>query len=549
MKKLIFNHETILIGILIILCFVVIFPFFHSGFFPTHDGEWTVVRLSDMFRTLKDGQFPARYSGYLNNQYGYPLFNFAYPLPYYIGMFPALAQMGFLNSIKLLFVVSTFTSIIGMYLLSRAFWKNNISAVVSAVLFLFLPYRMVDLYVRGSLGEIVSFGITPFLFLTLYFSVVKKSWRYAWISGILAGMLITAHNIMALLFIPLLGVFGLTLVWTTNKKNIKYVIVSLLVGVSISAFFWLPALVEKQYILLSRIPIADRSLYFVKLQQLILPSWGYGVPTDSTDAFTYQLGIPQLFASLASIWFAVHSLFFKKEKILNPVFIIIGGIIILICILLMFEFSSELWKMLPLLSEINYPWTLIAPIGFLTAFLSGYAVKKNTVLKVVIIILTIGAVIQGISYAKPSEYVDRTDDFYMTNAATTTSSHEYMPLWVEQQPLESPTEKVEIIDGNGKASLITNKSNKIKVVVNGDTNMTVRINTIYYPGWEIKVDRNEVLFSYDNPRGVMDVKVPKGEHAIEAVFTETPLRMFANSVSLITFLVVVGVIGISFKRK
>ena len=63
-----------------------ILPYFKSGFFPTHDGEWAVVRLAEMYREIKDFQFPARFSGYLNFEYGYPLFNFAYPMPYYFGL-------------------------------------------------------------------------------------------------------------------------------------------------------------------------------------------------------------------------------------------------------------------------------------------------------------------------------------------------------------------------------------------------------------------------------------------------------------------------------
>jgi hypothetical protein len=79
MKKLLLYCLGILV-LAFIVCLPLILPFFKTGFFPTHDGEWAVVRLSDMYREIKDLQFPARYSGYLNFQYGYPLFNFTYPL-------------------------------------------------------------------------------------------------------------------------------------------------------------------------------------------------------------------------------------------------------------------------------------------------------------------------------------------------------------------------------------------------------------------------------------------------------------------------------------
>src|SRR3990167_7163437 len=80
---------------LLIISLPVILPFFHQGYFPTHDGEWAVVRMAEMFREIRDHQFPARYSGYLNFGYGYPLFNFAYPFPYYLGTGLHLLGFGF----------------------------------------------------------------------------------------------------------------------------------------------------------------------------------------------------------------------------------------------------------------------------------------------------------------------------------------------------------------------------------------------------------------------------------------------------------------------
>ena len=117
MKKTLFYYFKILI-LAFVVCLPLILPYFKTGFFPTHDGEWAVVRLGDMYREIKDLQFPARYSGYLNFEYGYPLFNFAYPMPYYFGLFFVFLKSGFVNSIKILFALSTVLSFFSMFLLS-----------------------------------------------------------------------------------------------------------------------------------------------------------------------------------------------------------------------------------------------------------------------------------------------------------------------------------------------------------------------------------------------------------------------------------------------
>src|SRR3989337_1942441 len=120
----------------------VILPFFHAGFFPTHDGEWAVVRLGDMFRTLRDLQIPPRYSGNLNFSYGYPLFNFAYPFPYYVGAIIHYLGLGVVDATKLLFASSIPLSAFFMFLASRNIWGNNWAGIVSSVLYLYFPYRL-----------------------------------------------------------------------------------------------------------------------------------------------------------------------------------------------------------------------------------------------------------------------------------------------------------------------------------------------------------------------------------------------------------------------
>src|SRR3989344_4474636 len=159
--------KILIVLLCILISFPAILPFFHVGYFPTHDGEWAVVRLGDMFRTLRDLQIPPRYSGNLNYGWGYPLFNFAYPFPYYLGLIIHLLGVGFVDTIKLIFALTIPVSAFFMYLSSRNFWKNDLAGIVSAVLYLYFPYRLVDLFVRGSIGESVAFAIFPFVLFCL----------------------------------------------------------------------------------------------------------------------------------------------------------------------------------------------------------------------------------------------------------------------------------------------------------------------------------------------------------------------------------------------
>ncbi len=511
----------------------VVLPFLHSGYFPSHDGEWAVVRLTDMFRTLRDLQIPARYSGNLNFGYGYPLFNFTYPRPYYLGVIIHSLGIGFVNTIKILFASSVFLSALFMFLASKNLWKNTWAGIVSATLYVYFPYRMVDLYVRGSIGESLSFAIFPLLFY-LGIKLVNKTSAFLICGiGISVAVLITTHNIMSVFFMPIFIIFVLGKIILEKKKAAKSFISSIILGFGISAFFWIPALVEKSYILLSKIPIADRNLYFVKLEQLIFPKWGYGVPTDP-NGFSYQFGLTHLAIFLLIILSLIY-VFFKNGKNLQEYFAkntFLMIIIISFFVFLLFKPSAFFWN-LPLLSEINYPWTLLGPIGFCISLTAGF-LCINKITRYIALFLSVCAILLVLPYAKPEYYSNKGDNYYMTNDATTTSSNELMPLWVRRMPTQRVKEKVEIANGEGSLENIYYNSKQVKFSINPLSQSTVRINTIYFPGWKIYIDGKNTAISFNNKVGVMDIAIPSGTHEVTASFGETPIRILSDIISLLS---------------
>jgi len=527
----------------------VILPFFQVGYFPTHDGEWAVVRLTDMFRTLRDFQIPPRYSGELNFGYGYPLFNFAYPFPYYLGVFLHFLGIGFVDAIKTLFALSVFFSGLFMFFASKLLWKNTWAGLISAVMYIYFPYRMVDLYVRGSIGESLSFVLFPLLFYLTIKLISKPSFLLVGGIGICVAVLIMTHNIMTVLFMPLYILFILIQAILKNKKAIKAFMLSIFLGFGLSAFFSLPALFEKNNILLSQIPIADRNLYFVNVSQFILPRWGYGVPID-LDGFSYQLGLVHLTVFIIIV---VSLLFFflKKEKHFEEYSIKIASILTISAAFfafLLFRPSEFLWKGMPFLSEINYPWITLGVLGFLVSLLAGFLCKQSFG-KYFMISLAVITVAITLPYAKPEYYFNKGDGYYLTNDATTTSSNELMPLWVKKIPDKRPAEKIEVL-GLGKVENFSYNSKQILFSVDLLSQSTVRINTIYYPGWKVNVDNQSMPISYGNDLGVMDIPIPSGKHLVKASFTETPLRITSNSISLLSLfaLLLLGIKGLRNSR-
>ncbi len=523
--------------IAVIISIPLLLPFFQEGYFTTHDGEWAVVRAADMYREIKDMQIPPRYSGVLNHGYGYPLFNFAYPFPYYLTTVLHVIHFGFINSIKILFIASMVFSAYFIFCASKALWKSTYAGFISMFLFVFLPYRFVDLYVRGSLGESVAFILFPLIAWGMVKQYEKPFSKIPLlISAFSYGALVLTHNIMFLYFSMAMVITIAALFVSGKNKSAVSLILTMVFGIILSCYFWLPALIEKNNVLFAKIPIAVRDNFFVSIQQFILPSWGYGSPSQK-DGFTYQLGITQLIAYIVGI-ITLIIIFVKNKKKKTTVSFRLSlffSILILIFIFFLFPPSNFLWKIIPIMKDITFPWTMLGIIGFLVSLGAGYlgTIPK---LRYLVMGISLAGVFFVLPYTKPISFTTRDDSYYSTNDATTTASFEFMPLWVKQFPTNWPKEKVFLINGNGNISHVVFNSKNISFQSSMNHPGTVRFNTIYYPGWTIWVNGKSVPISYNNSQGLMEIPLGSGSSTIQAKFTETPLRMTADVVTLLGIL-------------
>jgi len=517
--------ELLVIFLILFLSFWLIRPFLKSGFFPTHDGEWAVVRLGAMHRAIIAGHFPVRWAGNLNFSYGYPLFLFTYPLPYYLGEIFNLFGFGLVNSIKILFVLSVIFSGLAMFLLGRELF-GDIGGSIAAIFYLYAPFRLVDLYVRGSLGESLAFVLYPLLFLSLI-KFKQNPRRWLALGAIFYGALILTHNVSALLITPFLVIFAFL---SSPRRSLGIFVL----GVGLASFFLFPALSEKSKIALSQIPLADKSQHFVNFRQLLIPSWGYGSP-GSEDAFSFQLGLVHLIGLFLGL-----ILWFKN----NNRFFLFFTLCFLVTIFLTLPVSGVFWE-LPFFKEVDFPWRYLGPASFFLALSLGYLGTRWRT-RMVAVVLAFLAIVVNFRYAKPVSFINYPDEYYLTNEATTTSANELMPIWVQEKPTERAKEKVEILSGEGVIKNLVFNAKKVSFAVEAETELGVQINTIYFPGWRVKVDGKEASLEYENERGVIEVPIGEGEHQVLVEFSETPFRAFSDIISL-TSLVLVS--GLLVKRK
>ncbi len=508
-------------------------PFYRSGFFSTHDGEWSIIRLAEMVREVKDLQFPPRWADFLNHGYGYPLFSFTYPLPYYAGVLLKFMKFSLVDSIKILFLLSVFLSTYFMYKLGSIL-HNKTSGLYSALYYLSANYRLVNLYIRGSLGESLALIFFPLIFyLGIIYLNHPSIWNYVFFSISLAG-LVLSHNVMAIIFFPFFMIFYFLYHIQLKRKFIltgwKIMILPLLQGFGLAAYFYIPALLEKKYIYLSQAPLSSISENFIKLKDLVYIPWNYGIQPP------ISLGIGH---SLALFFVLITYLLSKNKNYKKDILIIFLSVSLLSLFYLTNINSIFFWKIPPLV-WLDFPWRLMGVIIFFISLMMMYLPKKS-LLNTIFMLLTFIVLLYNLNFAKPEAYINKTDSYYQTNDATTTSKDELMPIWVQNKAKERYISKIESNDRTLEITDLSYNSKNIDFNATVQNATKININSLFFPGWRFQIDGKNAPISIQEPDGVMSLELNQGNHQIRGIFEETPLRLIADWISILSlfFLIII----------
>lgn len=460
-----------------------IIPLLHNGFFITDDGNWMVIRLSAFHQALKMGQFPVRWLPTLNHGYGYPIMNFLYPLPFYLGEAIHLIGYSFVDSVKCLLLLSFVLSAWGMYLFINNKYGRG-AGIVAGVFYAIAPYRLFDVYKRGSLGEAVAFVFVPFVFYFLDKLGKEKKLRDLSLASLSFAALITSHNTLAFLFLPVIFIYNFYNCYKSYKlrKFLIYNSLFLILSFAASAFFWFPALYDLQFTRAGSVIVSDFSQFFISLTN-----------------FQSTVGLLIPLITLISLIILIH----KKN------YSVLFWIIITIVSLLLASFpSSLLWNSTPLPRLVQFPWRFLSLAVFSSAVLIGYLIKDLGKIKYLAVVVLI--ILTSLASFPSLTYTFYTDTYYSTNDDTTTVKNEYMPRWVNNDFTQKPNIDFKLINKN-----------------------TLQINQLYFPG-QTTIVNGVTVETFPGDNGLITAPAPQNLYGYYVYFTETPWRLIADFVSAIS---------------
>ncbi len=546
------------------------------------DSPFLLVRVHQLVAALKDGVFPVRWMGDAAYGYGYPFFNFYASLPYYLAALLKFLGFTYVNAIKGTQLLGLVAAGLGAYLLAKRLWPNPWGALLASAAYTFAPFHLVNLYVRGdSLSEFWAFAFYPFVLLAVLGLWEAPSLRRMAAAALAFGGLVMTHNVSALIFSPFVGLF-LVYLWLAGRggrlRRFGAVVAALALGLAVSAWFWFPALAERNWV---HLEVQTTGYFFYgehfRAGNLVqrTPLFDYRVDAAGTP---FAMGLVQAaLAAAGAVWVVVRAIreflvgAIHELPLRTPRRALDGAgwwalVFLLIATAFITPLSRPLWARIPLLPFAQFPWRFLSVQALAAALVIGrLADIRPTRVWIAQGAALLLAVSAAVSIQPTYLYVSDADvtpprlilyEAFTGNVGSTVRA-EYLPqaasprpyageaLWSDGVPLPR------VLDGDADAALAGERRSAFqrwRVDVRSPEARLV-FPTLYYPGWRAFVDGREVPCGPQPGWGAIALSVPQGSHEVVLRFARMGRRLAAEAVSLLALAACVGAAAWRLRRR
>jgi hypothetical protein len=244
----------------------------------------------------------------------------------------------------------------------------------------------------------------------------------------------------------------------------------------------------------------------------------------------------------------------------------------LLALFLMTPAAEPLWKVLPLVELIQFPWRLLAVTVFSLAMVAGFgawALNRNSSAEgrqgtsPFVYVVGLALILSSLPFTQPQMVPLRPQDespLAVLDFEMAFPDMRGLTSWAERPPADDdspliaeylagqPLQKAAIVSGAGKILQQVSHALSAEARVRADSPLHLRFYTYYFPGWTATLDGQPVEIRPEGPNGLIALDVPAGEHQVRISFGLTPARV-AGRVLAAFGLVAVVVLAAINRRK
>lgn len=517
--------------------FAVEIPFFFKGTPSGHDFEFHLYSWLEVMSQWRHGILYPRWAALAHFAYGEPRFIFYPPASWMLGAVISSLFPWTIASPIYIWVVLVLSGA-SMFVLARK-WFGVRDATFAAVLYALNPYHLVIVYWRSAFAELLASCLVPLLLLLVLKAadgdrrvVLPLGFLLAasWLTNAPAAVMI--HYSLALL------VFYFS--WKRRSTHILWIAAAAVVlGACLSAFYLVPATYEQRWI-----DIANA----VSAGSRPADNFLFIHTTDPDhDAFNRIISWT---AVLEIIVLAATSAAAKLWRETGRDLWIGLSIWAGACAVFMFPFTIILWKILPKMQFMQFPWRWLLCLSmiftlFVTAGPKKWWMRASVCLLYVIVIVVGWYRIQAPWWDTAADLREMVDNMYI--GAGYEGTDEYTPLGADPSAVDKDARKV-TVDGPARADIHVLRwdaeSKSFTAQMSSADQVALRL--FSYPAWKTEVNGREVKTSSRATTGQMLVPVEAGMNRVEIRFVRTWDRALGEWISLLTGL---GTLGWVFLHK
>jgi hypothetical protein len=509
---------------------------FAGNLLDGHDSLAYPPRLTEFAKVLSDHQFPPVWAPDLGSGHGQPLFEFAPPLIYAMAMPFFKAGMSLADSLQFGLAILFALGAIAVFLIGRKLSFSRVASIGAAAAWLFAPYQALDIYVCGRFAESAAIAIAPVALLALFAALQKLTAINVVLGALVMAMLPLAHNAVALLMFPAFAVIVAvrSIVSERRLKTVSAGASVLVGGLGLSAYFWLPAMLERDFVKtdLLRTGILNWTNYIVYPSQLLWSPWGFGISMRGpTNGISYSLGLIHIALAVAGVLVAIRAA--NRTRRLDA--LVFAGATI-IGALLATDLSWAIWTHVATLQYLVYPWrTLCVPALFMSLLaLSAFERMGLRLASVAIVAL----VLFNLAHTSPKGIQTYDEAYYSGDmiaqkGINTTTREEYEPRTVFHRPAFDGI-LLKGVRSTPTVAQLAVSSNSQSFRIDASEPALMQDSLFDYPGWTVLVDDREVATSPASDSGELTFNVPAGTHNVLVELRPTPIRRWSFYVSLAT---------------
>jgi len=514
------------------------------------------VRLAALASAFEHGQWLGRWCDTLDRGYGYPLFTFYAPGFYLLGLVFYKIGFGLTLSWKSALVLLQLAGAGGMYGTARQFYGRS-GAAVSALLWAFLPYQQVNLFVRGAMGEFAALQWLPVAAFLGLWGIRSRRTLPVILAAVAHGALIVTHAITAMTATAALLALFLGAEWHWRRRISWRPLLTIGLAVGLSAFYWMPALLERSWVrteALTSGPWVYSNHFLTWPQWLNVFSWGHGPSASGNRSeMALHVGLGSL-AFLIAGWWLVSAREGCDRKQRWP--LVAGTTLAAAVLFFTLAISDPVWRRIPLLSYVQFPWRLLGLAGFFLAWVGGCAIDTAMARGLVASPrrkLALGAALcfivlsppwhRGGIREEPPLIAERpSDEDLMSRHWAMTAEDEFLPRWVEEKwPKEFPAQEARAIPPAGDVAVSRNPGGGWDISVGLTKRSRIVFGQYYSPGWRLEHDGQPAGTLAQDSCGLVAFSAPAGQSRFTLSRARTSAQEAGDWISIAALLFCIGI--------